>query len=66
VAKSRSEHFKSGADSQRELDTKLKIAQIQRLNAAAAKDRQDVQESRFGELSKPVLFTPRGFNARSK
>jgi len=60
VAKSRSEHFKSGTDSQHELDIKLKIAQIQRINAAAAKDRQDVQESRFEELSKPVLFTPRG------
>jgi len=60
VAKSRSEHFKSGADSQQDLDRQLKLAQIQRLSAAAAKDRQDVQVSRFEELSKPVLFTPGG------
>jgi hypothetical protein len=60
VANSRREHFKSGADSQKDLDRQLKLAQIQRLNAAAARDRQDVQESRFGELSKPVLSTPRG------
>ena len=60
MAKSRSEHFKSGADSQQDLDRQLKLAQIQRLSAAAAKDRQDVQVSRFEELSKPVLFTPGG------
>ena len=60
VAKSRNEHFKSGKDSQHGLDRELKLAQIQRLNAAAAKDRQDVQESRLEQLSKPVLFTPPG------
>ena len=60
MAKRRSEHFKSGADSQQDLDRQLKLAQIQRLSAAAAKDRQDVQVSRFEELSKPVLFTPGG------
>jgi hypothetical protein len=66
VAKSRNEYFKYGADSQQDLDRQLRLAQIQRLSAAVAKDRQDVQESRFGELSNPVLFTPRGFNVMSK
>jgi hypothetical protein len=60
VAKSRNEHFRYGAGSQQDLDRQLKLAQIQRLSAAAAKDRQDVQVSRFEELSKPVLFTPGG------
>lgn len=58
MAESRSEHFKSGADSQQDLDRQLKLAQIQRLSAAAAKDRQIVQESQIGELGRPVLFTP--------
>ena len=45
VATGRSEHFKSGTSSQEALDKALIIAKIQRLSAAAAKDRQEVSDS---------------------
>ena len=45
MATGRSEHFKLGTSSQDALDKALKIAKIQQLSAAAAKDRQDVRES---------------------
>jgi len=45
VAEGRTEHFKSGSDAQAALDKSLKRAQIAKLYASAAKDRQDVRES---------------------
>jgi hypothetical protein len=41
----RSNQFKKIAPSKKRLDKALEIAQIQKLNASAAKDRQDVSES---------------------
>jgi hypothetical protein len=45
VAESRTKHFKSGRNAQAALDKALKQAQIAKLYASAAKDRQDVTES---------------------
>ena len=41
----RSNQFKKIAPSKKKLDKALEIAQIQKLNASAAKDRQTVRES---------------------
>jgi hypothetical protein len=45
VAESRKAHFKSGTNAQATLDKALKQAQIAKLYASAAKDRQDVRDS---------------------
>jgi hypothetical protein len=41
----RSKEFKKVSEDKQKLDKALEVAQIQRLYAAAAKDRQDVSES---------------------
>lgn len=53
MANGRNEHFHSGAAIQQELDKALKLAQIQKLNASAAKDRQAVRRS-IAEGFKPM------------
>ena len=45
MAQGRKGHFKSGRDAQTAVDIALKQAQIAKLYASAAKDRQDVRES---------------------
>jgi hypothetical protein len=45
VAESRTSHFKSGKNANYDIDQALKRAQIEKLYASAAKDRQDVRES---------------------
>lgn len=45
MAESRKAHFKSGTNAQATLDKALKQAQIAKLYASAAKDRQDVRDS---------------------
>ena len=45
MAKGRKAHFHTGAATERALDRALELAQIQKLNASAAKDRQSIRES---------------------
>jgi hypothetical protein len=51
VAQGRNEHFRSGSIQQEDLDRALKLAQIQKLNASAAKDRESVRESMNQQLT---------------